>query len=101
LESGDSKIEPSELEGKVNDLKTTWDDVLTKSAKRQADLEAALERSHSFMGQIKELRGWLNEASEFLKSKRTIGGRPVTAEKQLNKHKVQRWPSNKKSTRGI
>lgn len=89
MESGDSKIEPTVLKGKVDDLKTTWDDVLGKSAKRQADLEAALERSHSFMGQIKELRGWLNEASEFLKSKRAIGGRPVTAEKQLNKHKVQ------------
>lgn len=80
-------MEPTELEGKVNDLKTTWDDVLAKSAKRQAELEAALEASHSFLGQIKELRGWLNEASEFLKSRRSIGGRPESATKQLNKHK--------------
>lgn len=81
-------MEPTELEGKVDDLKSTWNDILAKSAKRQAELDSALERSHSFMGQMKELRGWLNEASEFLKSKRSIGGVPASAEKQLSKHKV-------------
>jgi hypothetical protein len=97
LESGDSKIEPTELEGKVDDLKTTWDDVLAKSAKRKAELNAALDASHTFLGQIKELRGWLNEASEFLKSRRSIGGKPETAAKQLHKHKVCRTRRNIRS----
>ncbi|EDO29908.1 predicted protein [Nematostella vectensis] len=85
LESGET--DSTALEGKVQELKTTWDAVLAKSAQRQAELEKALKDSHSFMSQIKELRGWLNEASEFLKSRRAIGGRPENATKQLNKHK--------------
>ena len=91
LESGDEKIESSVLQTKTTELQEGWDEILTKSTQRQGELEAALEASHSFMDQMKEMKAWLNEASQFLKSRRPIGGRPESAQKQLNKHQVCFW----------
>lgn len=89
LDSGDSKMESGALQGKVTELQDGWQEILAKSAQREAELNAALDKSHGVMSEMKELRAWLNEANDFLFSRRPVGGIPATAQKQLDKHKVR------------
>ena len=87
-ESGEGKVETSTLQLKVTELHKGWEDVLEKAAQLEAELAAALNASHDVMAQMKELRAWLSEAQEFIRSRRPVGGRPDSANSQLAKHKV-------------
>ena len=82
-------MESGVLQGKVTELQDGWEEILSKSTQREAELNAALDISHDVMSQMKELRRWLNEANDFLCSRRPVGGIPATAKKQLNKHQVR------------
>lgn len=88
MENGDSKLDSGALQIKVTELQDGWQEVLEKAARLEAELAAALSASHETMDQMKELRTWLNEARDFMYSRRPIGGRPESAQNQLAKHKV-------------
>ena len=85
-------MESGALQGKVTELNDGWQEILAKSAEREAKLNSALDKSHGVMSEMKELRAWLNEANDFLFSRRPVGGIPATAKKQINKHKVRVQP---------
>lgn len=85
-----SKItsEKKALEGKLEELVQSWDQIQFLYAERETELMSAFDESRHFQEQTREMLNWLSEANAFLKTKKPIGGKPETARSQLEKHKV-------------
>eukprot|EP00794_Sanderia_malayensis_P004728 gene4728-5351_t len=84
--SQQSPEEKEKLEQKLGELNTGWDEIEQLLADRLRQLNEALDHSKEFQNQVREMIGWLNEGKSFLKSKLPVGGKPETAESQLQKH---------------
>ena len=85
IESEKGSREASHTQQKLNELNTSWNNLLTKGENRQTELEDALREAQAFNQEIQDMLMWLNDVDTALSSSKPVGGLPETAKDQLER----------------
>merc|ERR1712223_1884704 len=85
IESEKGSRESSQIQNKLNELNTKWNDLLGNAESRQVELEDALKEAQAFAQEIQDMLLWLNDVDAALSSSKPVGGLPETAKDQLDR----------------
>lgn len=83
IESDKESSEASQTSLKLMELNEKWNQLLSKSQKRQSGLEDALREAQDFHAEIQDVLMWLNDVDASLAFPKPVGGLPETAREQL------------------
>ncbi|KAG5264554.1 hypothetical protein AALO_G00255490 [Alosa alosa] len=78
--------EASHLRDQLDELNSSWAQLLLKAEERQKLLEAALHQAEGFHGELEEFLQWLRRTESQLSAAKPTGGLPETAREQLQQH---------------
>ncbi len=85
IEAEKGSREASNTQGKLNELNTRWNDLLSKAEARQVELEDALREAQAFNQEIQDMLAWLSDVDAALSQSKPVGGLPETARDQLER----------------
>lgn len=85
IEAEKGSREASNIQSKLNELNTKWNNLLGKAENRQQELEDALREAQAFNQEIQDMLLWLNDVDSALSQSKPVGGLPETAKDQLDR----------------
>ena len=85
IEAEKGSREASNIQSKLNELNTKWNNLLGKAEGRQQELEDALREAQAFNQEIQDMLLWLNDVDSALSQSKPVGGLPETAKDQLDR----------------
>ena len=77
----------ADLEKRMSDVNTGWEDIQGLLQLREQQLDGALEDSKNFENLVGEMLTWLNDSKVLLKSSGPYGGKVEVVTAQLEQHK--------------
>ena len=85
MESEKGSGEASQIQGRINELNTSWNSLLNKAENRQVELEGILKEARAFSLEIQDMLLWLNDIDAAASASKAVGGLPETAKDQLDR----------------
>jgi len=85
METEKGSGEASQIQGRINELNSSWNSLLTKAENRQVELEGILKEARAFSLEIQDVLLWLNDIDAAASASKAVGGLPETAKDQLDR----------------